>query len=1345
MVDCTCVFDFLSTVFLRFRYLSPVQISFKRWFWTLIPLGLAIQLACVDFAFGQNDFIRFDRISIKNGLSQSTVNCILQDAKGFMWFGTQDGLNRFDGYRFKVFYHHSQDTSSLADNYVRALYEDRNGNLWVGTDNGLSKFNPELQTFETFYRSENNLNGLSDNAIRAICESDDGTLWFATANGGLNAFDKKTKAFTHYLHQQEKSNSVAGNQLNCLFKDASGKIWIGTEGAGISVFHPEENTFKTLKPNSLCSSNIRVIFQDSKGRVWAGTDKGLALAKNADNAFQGKFTCFQSSNKNRSSISANVISSVFEDSRGGIWFGTDGGGLNKAIFENGTLSFIRYRHEPELESSLSNDDVLSINEDRSGSLWFGTYNGISKFDPMKQYFAHYKHVPNNSNSLNNNNVWALCEDRLGMLWIGTRKGLSSLNRKTGKFSAYTNISNSTLFQNSQSILSVFEDSKSNIWLGTVEGVYRLQLSTDRQHVQQFIPVNYSNEFFSGKSENKVYEIFEDNKGLIWIGTRQGLAWVNPKTGTHRFFQHDSTSSSISNNTVRTIHQDRQGNLWIGTENGLNQLRFFENDSVTFKAYKQQKGNSNSLNNDLILSICEDEDGILWIGTYGGGLNRFNPEKEAFSHITEKDGLANNVIYGILDDEKGNLWLSTNKGISMYDPYSGEIKNFEENDGLQSNEFNIGAFFKNRNGELFFGGISGFNIFNPKIIQSNAIPPQMSITDFYLFNKPIEAGPGSILKRHISTTNEITLTYKQNNFSIEFAALHFSSPEKNKYQYKMVGFDKDWVDAGNRRIAHYTNLNSGEYTFIVKGSNSDNIWSDKPASFKITITPPFWKTWWFLFTLLLIAALTVYGAFQARVKIIEKQKIVLQRLVDERTVEIQHQKEKIEAQNIELEQEKEKAENLLMNMLPQDTVEELQSKGKARARSYRTATVMFTDIKNFTQISENLRPKDLVAELDRLFVKYDEIIEKYNIEKIKTIGDAYMCVGGIPIRNKTNPVDVALAALEIQQFMKKLKKEKEEKGEKPWEIRIGIHTGELTAGVIGMRRFSYDVWGDTVNVANRMEQSCEVGKVNISGKTHAHIKSFFECPHRGKINAKNKGEVDMYYVTQIKPEFSVKGEGKKPNDVFWDYVNLELFSSINYMKAERYVLKRLENELSDDLHYHGIHHTKDVCNAVERIAKGENIKGEELFILKSAALYHDAGFVKKYMGNEELGAQMAREVLPKYGYSEQQLDVIEQLILATKLPQAPQNHLEEIICDADLDYLGRDDFHTIADTLRREFLANNIVKNHKAWDELQIKFLSGHRYFTDHARSLRREKKLQHLKEVRERYERNEYPIMEKSG
>lgn len=481
---------------------------------------------------------------------------------------------------------------------------------------------------------------------------------------------------------------------------------------------------------------------------------------------------------------------------------------------------------------------------------------------------------------------------------------------------------------------------------------------------------------------------------------------------------------------------------------------------------------------------------------------------------------------------------------------------------------------------------------------------------------------------------------------------------------------------------------------------------------------------------LLLAFTIF--YLNRLTLIKRQKIDLDRLVTEKIEEISEAKAKIESQQYALLKEKKRIDSILHNIFPVDVAEELKTKGKVSPKHYSSVTVMFTDIKSFTQIAETYRPTDLVKILDKYFSKFDEIISKYRLEKIKTIGDSYMCAGGLPTRNKTHPVDMVVAALEIQEWIIQLKKEFIAKGEDFLDLKVGIHTGEATAGVVGKKRFAYDVWGNTVNVAHRMEETGVIEKVNISGRTHSLTEPFFDFTFRGQLPAKNKGVLSMYFVDGIKRELSVNGEGKIPTPMFWEYVNLHFYSRMDYRNLEKYVISFLAKNLPENLYYHGLHHTLTVERAVEEIALAEGIKGEELFYLKTAALLHDAGFTEAYENNEAIGASIAERILPNFGYGEAQIEEIKHLILATRVPQVPKTPLEKIICDADLFYLGSDEFHDTANALGRELIERKYVKNMLEWDKIQIRFLSEHVFHTEYARKKARPNKLARLEEIKER-------------
>ena len=790
-----------------------------------------------------------------------------------------------------------------------------------------------------------------------------------------------------------------------------------------------------------------------------------------------------------------------------------------------------------------------------------------------------------------------------------------------------------------------------------------------------------------------------------------------------------------------VYIDSSGQKWLAFSGSgfakLNSVVINDSLEMRFKYYQNSPNSSNSLSNNTVLSFYEEPAGTLWISTYGGGLNKFDIATEQFEIYTEEEGLSNNATYGITGSKKeSTLWISTNFGISKFNYKNKTFENFHENDGLLSNEFNTGAFYQAETGELFFGGIAGFNSFFPEDIKPNVIAPHVIITDLLIFNRPLNHDYPDL--ESVSYLSEINLKHKQNNITIKFAALHYTFPKGNRYRVIMEGVDKEAILLNNLQQINYSNLSPGNYAFKVWACNSDGVWSSTPAILRINIDSPYWSTWWFITGCVILLAILIYCFYIYRIRSMKSQKERLAFLVEKRTKTITLQKEQLERNQIELEQEKAKSDKLLFNILPAETVEELKNKGKTKPRYYRMVTVLFTDIKGFTQIAEDYKPTDLVKRLDNLFREIDKIIEKHQLEKIKTIGDAYMAAGGVPLRDKENPINSVLAALEIQSFMEKEKSKIKNKEEEPWELRIGLHTGDVIAGVIGTKRIAYDIWGNTVNVANRMEMSGEVGKVNISGTTYEYIKPYFDCTYRGKVPAKNKGEIDMYFVEGIKPHLAKGSNGLVPNKKFKEYVNLHIYSSINYRKAERHIMKILKAELSPNLHYHGIHHTLDVVEAAERLAIMEGVLDEDIFVLKSAATYHDAGFVEQYEKNEPVGARMAEEILPLYGYTEEQVAVVHELIYATIVPHDPKNRLQQIICDADLDYLGRDDFHQISDTLRRELRDHGKINSDRLWDQLQIKFLEAHRYFTKSALKLRQEKKQKHINDIKQRLKEDNY-------
>ncbi len=1278
-------------------------------------------LASIPSFAVRNIKYKFETITIEDGLSQSKINKVVQDEKQFIWIATQDGLNKYNSYEFKIYKNKIDQLNSLSSNYCFDVLTI-DSELWVATDKGLNMIDLKKGKIMSFFFDPLNENSLANNLTRKLLLDNDSNLWVGASNGKLTIYNRESKTFTRL------NKLPITSEITDLKNDSKGNIWIGTAANGILIVNKQGQLIRTLNTLELINSaGVKSItINNTLKHVWVGSNTGLSIFNLPEQISSDSIiNIYKKESYSNEEISVNTI---LHDSKNKFWLGTNGHGLIRVVLNPKTELPESYHLSVSNSAerfSLTSNVIYTLFEDISGVIWVGTSNGVSKFSPSKQYFDHIKGFTDNSN---NSNVWSLHEDKKGTVWIGTREGLSQFNKVNNKSITTSDLSSSPNFKSNNSVYSILEDSDETLWAGTIDQLLKIERNENNEVikvVEMFHWGSKENEYI----ENPIYRISEAKNKDIYFGTRYGIGVYKKSSKEFEFIRdvfNKDGSKLPSFSQVRCIEEDKNGNLWVGTERGLYKIIDKDFYNVTYF------GNEITGFNNIITSLLIDGD-FMWVGTYGGGLIKFSQKTDQVKRYSERNGLSNNVVYGILKDHKNNLWMSTNKGLCMFNPSKQTFTTYTEEDGLQSNEFNAGAYTKGRNNYMIFGGINGFNIFNPRNIIINTVPPVPVISDVKLYNRSINYNP-ILSPTDVAYNSELNFKHKQNNLTIEFAGLQYLSSSKNSYQYKLDGFDEKWVHTTNRQ-AIYNNLEPGNYTFLLKACNSDGLCNESPLKMNINIKPAIFQQWWFRVALLLALIGLALLAIKTRFKLVENQKKALAILVQRRTKEVILQKEKIEQQKAELEEQKQKSDELLRNMLPLQTAKELQLSGKAKPRSFKMATVMFTDFKNFTRIAEKLNPKELVEQLDKYFKKFDDIIEKYNLEKIKTIGDSYMCVGGIPIRNRTNPYDVVLAALEIQHYMDELKLEKIKNGEQYWEARVGVHTGSLVAGVIGSKRFAYDIWGDTVNIANRLETTCLPGKVNISGVTYRHIKDYFECTHRGKIQAKNKGEIEMYFVDRIKPEYSRNKNGKIANNLLITKIDELIFGHIlNYKKAEKNLLTKLRTQLPSNLYYHNVHHTIDICAAAEKIAIAEGLKREDVILIKTAALYHDAGFIEQYHNNEHIGIKMAKEDLPKSGFSEMQIEEITNLIDATSMPSKPQTHFQKILCDADLDYLGRDDFFKISDKLKREFLERSIVKNDLEWDALQIKFISQHQYFTETSQSTRDWKKYQNLTLVKKRYQ-----------
>jgi two-component system sensor histidine kinase ChiS len=820
---------------------------------------------------------KVEHLSIEQGLSQNTVRFILQDSKGFLWFATEDGLNRYDGYKLKVYRHNELDSNSISDNFIWTLFEDKSGEIWIGTNSGgLNKLDRENERFIKYKYDPKNVNSISNNNIRVIFEDSVGILWIGTEGGGLNKFDKRKNGFIRIYN----SSPAAAPVINIfdIINGKEGELWLGTD-RGLVKYIEAKNQFinysitPTLTTNSV--NIINVLFKDKNGIIWIGTEAGIYHFNMKIN----KFNKYIPSLKEFNTVANIEINCITKDKIDGLWIGSGGAGI---LLINGNASEI-LSHSSSNLSSLSSDHITAITEDNTGILWVGTTEGgINKIDRKANKFVHYKHDPFNTNSLSYSTIRSIFQDDDGILWIGTLEGgLNRLDRNSVQYKHYKYNPRNPLSISDNTVTSIFRTKKGELWVGTwgggLEKAEFNKSSTDIIGFKHF--KNNPNDRQSINS-NIIQAVYEDSKSRLWVGTGLGLDLFDRRDNTFIHFNFKANDPNcISDNRIQSncIYEDHAGNLWIGTWNGLNKLSFSSGDNLyfdfskaVFQRFYSEPNNPNSLSNSRILSIYEDKDHILWVGTYGGGLNKiifndYNGNKIIKSY-TEKDGLSNDIIYGILGDNEGNLWLSTNNGLSKFKISAESFQNYYEGDGLQSNQFYWGACCKGIEGELFFGGINGFNSFFPAKLKYNSNIPPIYFTDFQIFNKSISVNePNSPLNKSIEFTKEITLEYDKNVLTFEFVALDYSNPRANKYSYFLENFDKDWVLAGNRNFATYTNLDPGEYIFKVIGSNNDGIWNKSGNSIKLIIEPPIWKTWWFILLSILIIGGTIFYFIQMHVK------------------------------------------------------------------------------------------------------------------------------------------------------------------------------------------------------------------------------------------------------------------------------------------------------------------------------------------------------------------------------------------------------------------------------------------------------------------------------------------------
>ncbi len=831
----------------------------------------------------QKSPMAFGHLTTDDGLSQNYVYAILQDSQGFMWFATRDGLNRYDGNTFIVYKHNPDDTNSLSANFTVDIIEDDNGFLWIACNNGgVNKFNPTTGRFTRYMHDPDNPKSLSDNSVESMTKDSHGQLWFGTAFNGLNKFDPATETFSCYRNDSE--GQFVGYVYD-LFEDNRGDIWfVGDRG----LFHV--NTQTGLITHSLTAINrlaAHNISEDKAGNLWILAYSPLVGLVKYDRQ-TSRFTIYPLDDGVFLLHSCNLL----DDGKNGFWVPTSKG-LYHFDRQTGRFSHL-YQHDEINPHSLNDNNVISVFQDRAGLLWLGTENdGLNILNFQQEQFGHYQHNPNDPNSLFRGRVNEIYEDPDGILWLGFfPRALDRFDRSTGKITHFVpGTENEKTLGKGYDVSSIHKDANGYIWIGGWEsGLVRFDEQTGKFKHYRHIPDN-PNSLIS----NNVIDIYEDSSGNLWVGQGVGLSCFNPQTEQFTNYTYNPTdSTSLGQISVRIIYQDRAGSLWLGTWQGV--LSRFDYKTKTFHNFTPDLGNPLKLNGGSIYAIHEDRTGTLWLGS-SDGLYRFNQENETFTRYTENKGLSSSSIEGILEDKAGRLWLSTKKGLSRFDPQTGIFRNYDAIDGVQDNNFTESCYWQGHSGEMFFGGSKGFYAFFPENIHDNAYIPPIVFTDFRLFGKSVPVGNGSVLKKTINQTDTLTLHYEQNNISFEFAALSYAAPEKNRYRYILEGFDTDWHNVGSKeRLAVYTNLPSGSYVFRVQGTNHDGIWNREGKTIYLKILTPWWKTWWFKGMAVILLLGTVTIGFRLKLRNIKNRSREFERLVEERTAQLQAVNDELEITN-----------------------------------------------------------------------------------------------------------------------------------------------------------------------------------------------------------------------------------------------------------------------------------------------------------------------------------------------------------------------------------------------------------------------------------------------------------------
>ena len=1031
-------------------------------------LGLLVWSTSI--LYGQTEVLQVKIFGFEEGLSHRNVYKIQQDTYGFIWLSTINGLNKYDGYEFTRM-GHSDSPFNLPEGFVTDMVVDSANNIWLVEPNYLHHITPKTGVVQSIRVNRGSLERGEEQTINALHIDQEGSAWSATymesqALSLLQKYEGGKKTVEIELPGTYEHRPILSSADTLYVGAFENELWkLNLDGQVIDKYSFPFRGYAQI------AARIVDIKSDDQGRLYV-------LLQNGTVYFNQKGESFIEHPISRLLNAKGLKATTFlPEENGDIWVATQGG-LWYYNFRNNRLKDV---NEDVQELSKFELNYRQIFKDDSGVIWIASEFGAIKIVRSKELFSTYLNGGNSFCSSGFCSIRGITEDEDGHIYFSYYNSIHHLNPEDDQLNPF--------FPNTELVISPFGLACYQGALITGDG---LSIDLKTRKVDSLLQ--------NGVKGAEGIPLLDEDENL-WLAHDKRLFILDENLKRFIPYQDEEGLLNDFDYTFTSIHfGQRSGYLWLGTkENGIYYIDLGERklnplfDSARLKT---------ELSSSRILAIYEDALGKLWLGTEIG-VTQVDLVNQTTSFLLEKDGLPNNFVNGLLSEGDSAIWISTDNGLARYNLIAKKLSIFYKRDGLPANEFNRVSFHKARDGRLYFGGLNGVTAFFPSseyAFQKKKQESKILLTSFSKYDGELDSL--TFQSTGFYANEGIRLSYKDRFFTFGFSLADYASPYQNLYSYKLEPYEESWSPPQPLNRARYNNIPAGEYTFKVRAATANNAWNSKELSIPVFIEQAYYRSPWFIFTCFLLFLLSGYGFLRYRIWNIRKR---------ERQLEAQ-----VRVRTLELAREKKKSDDLLLNILPSETADELKATGRAKAKRHESVTVMFADIQDFTRLAEKLEPEALVAEIDFFFRKFDHIMDKYGLEKIKTIGDAYLCVGGMPMADDNAASHIIQAALEMQAVLKTAAKERAGTDKPIIQMRIGIHTGPVVAGIVGIKKFAYDIWGDTVNIAARMESSAQNSTVNISASTYQLIKDQFNCVHRGKIKAKNKGEVDMYYVIGPNP-------------------------------------------------------------------------------------------------------------------------------------------------------------------------------------------------------------------------------------